>query len=270
MKWPFQKDPLDDFFKSIEWDDFFAQLITITDDERLCDRFADLVEQERPLASFDEKEPDLCVRLAWGAKGPLDNNGFGCLFNCDDKPADPNPINTRRAFEVLGLSKAVEAFDLAFSAFEDSIPPRNVEQRMKIWDAADESLRKQADEAWYDNDDVTPKVAAFIRSRKDELLLRYEFVRKWPENPFKYIFVGIGVKSSMHKPASPTIFEDEAAFTFRSNFEKVAWIEETDSARKTFGVGFGPRHPAYPKWEKWYLENRHRLVETVKRRYTGG
>ena len=274
MIWPFRRDPLDEYWQEIEWDDSFARLMETTDDERLCDGFVRLVNEERSLAAFDKREPDLCVRLVWWAKDPLDNGGFSCLFNCDDNETDPQLLHTRRAFQIIDLPNAAAAFDLAFCVFDDSMPPSKPEQRLAVWDAADESLRKRADKAWYENNDIVPTVAAFIRRHKKALLQRYEFVRKWPENPFKVLFVSIEAAEKMRregkmKPAPSNRWGDEISFNLRSVWEKHAWYQEMESARKTFGLEFGPRHPAYPKWEKWYLRNRKRLVEAVKQRYVG-
>src|SRR5215203_2183435 len=102
MIWPFQKDPIEEPWNRIDWDNSFARQITTTDDKTLCERFAVLVGQERVHASLDEDEPDVCAFLVWRAKGPLDS-GFGCLLGFDDPPVDPHLLHTRRAFEIIGL-----------------------------------------------------------------------------------------------------------------------------------------------------------------------
>jgi hypothetical protein len=269
MFWPFRKDPFDEPWKRIEWDDSFARLITATDDKTLCEGFTDLVGQERVQVSLDEDEPDVCAFLVWRASGPLDG-GFGCFLGYDHPPLDPHLLHTRRAFEIVGLMKVVEVFDLAFSAFENSILPGDIEQRLIVWEATDEAFRRRVDQAWYESNRIAPAVAAFIRAREKDLLLRYEFVRKWPENPFKYTLASTVVAAKMKlKPVSPTVIGDQSVFNLRSVYEKEAWFEELEKARKAFGRGFGPRHSGYLKWEKSYLENRKKLVEAVKQRYVG-
>jgi len=257
-------DPFDKYWRRIEWDDSFQHLIETNDDVELCDRLFLLVHQERSDEKFNENEPDLCVFLVWGALGVLDNGGFQYLFEGDYKPTDPNLCNTRRAFEIVGLRKVVKAFDVAFSAFDRSTPPKNAKQRLKIWGAADKALRDRADKAWFSNNRISHEVAAFIRRRKDELLPRYGFVRKWPENPNNYVLISAEAAAALNLELAPaTLALDGFGFNFRKSFEKTAWFKALKAARKKFGAAFGPRHVEYPNWEKWYLKNRKRLLNEV-------
>ena len=60
MIWPFRKDPLDEYWQHIEWDDSFTSLIDSADDFDLFCHLADLVKQERGSDfRYSEKSADL-------------------------------------------------------------------------------------------------------------------------------------------------------------------------------------------------------------------
>jgi hypothetical protein len=262
MIWPF-RNRFETPWKRIEWDDSFQLLIQTKDEFELCNRVFLIVQLERSDAAFNEKDADLCLLLVWGAYGILDNGGFQYLFEGDYKPTDPDLRNTRRAFEIVGLPKVVEAFDVAFSAFPESTPPSDPKQRLKTWKAADEELRGRADAAWSRNSEIVPAVAAFIRRRKKELLQRYGIVREWPQNPYSHPpldYSSIEACGESMK-ASGYLSSPLARFNVRSSCERSAWYQELNAARRKHGLEFGPNHPEYPAWEKWYLKNRKRLVD---------
>ena len=261
MLWPF-RNPFEEPWKRIEWDDSFRELLQEKDDEKLCSEVCNVVHRERSGDAFDENQADLCLLLVWIASGILDNGGFQYLMEGDFPPTDHKLVNSRKAFEVVGLPKVVAAFDLAFSVFPDGIPPADVNKRLAIWGAAGKEFEERASHEWFNNNRIAPSIAAFIRRRKKQLLRRYEYVRKWPENPFTEPPLDYSSMEACLKSMQTNGFfgSKHLRFNARSSHEKYAWYKALEAARENHGIDFGPKHPAYQRWEKWYLNNRKRLV----------
>lgn len=79
-------------------------------------------------------KPQQTVMLVYHAHGILGNGGFHYLFE-GDFPGDPEFLLTREAFKTIGATEASAAFEKAFAVFPNAIPPADINQRLKVWEA---------------------------------------------------------------------------------------------------------------------------------------
>jgi hypothetical protein len=107
------------------------------------------------------------VMLSLYADGVIRNGGFGYLFE-GDVPGDPWLRNTVEAFETLGVKSAAAAFKKALAIFPNSRPPKDIEKRLSLYVGVPFSRRQKIDEMfWNAGDEITTKVAQYIRDNRD-------------------------------------------------------------------------------------------------------
>jgi hypothetical protein len=256
------RERLDGPFHEIKWDDSFTALLDGAPDVELCAQLGLLVKRECGwMPEFDETRPDLCFRFAYCAAVDFENEGFNRIFEGDRYASDPHLLNALRAFEIIGVPKVVGAFDIAMSVFPNGIPPSNAAERFNIWSSADESITDRAHDEWHAARPLTRTFAEYIRRNRERLLKRYRFVRKWPDEPYPRSAIDALFKSEgTHSHAARDMQYDNELFSTFTDVERDAWNRELNVARKLHGEDFGPEHPRYAEWEKWYLQNRMKLV----------
>ncbi len=116
-------------------------------------------------------EPHRTVLLAYHVHGIIGNGGFQYLFEAD-LPGDPELVYTRQAFKTIKAQKASEAFEKALAVFPNSTPPRDIERRLKIYQAKytlmDAIQNKQSPDAMFMDamNDTMEKVESYIRNNQ--------------------------------------------------------------------------------------------------------
>jgi hypothetical protein len=67
------------------------------------------------------------------ADGYLGNGGFQYLFEATFN-GDPEYLLIHNAYRTIGAEEALRAFNLAFAAFPNGIPPTDKELRLELWE----------------------------------------------------------------------------------------------------------------------------------------
>jgi hypothetical protein len=105
------------------------------------------------------------VVVVWTVRGIVENGGFRYLFE-SALPGDPKFEHTLAAFETLGCSGALLALRRALDLFPEGEMPTDDRLRIEEYERQPEEVRDAIDvQFWEALDDITRKLADFIRSR---------------------------------------------------------------------------------------------------------
>ncbi len=77
-------------------------------------------------------KPQQAVLAVVNSHGLIGNGGFQYLFE-GDLPGDPGFVITREAYKTIGATDAIAAFDKAFAVFPNSMPPADIDERLRLW-----------------------------------------------------------------------------------------------------------------------------------------
>lgn len=111
------------------------------------------------------------IMLVWHSSGIIDNGGFEYLFS-GDFDGDPGYRLTAEAYRTVRLTRGYEAFQEAFQLFPNGQMPKDVDERMEMYELADESVRMEINRKhWQDGwDDLREeKLAEYIRANISQL-----------------------------------------------------------------------------------------------------
>ena len=109
------------------------------------------------------------VLAVFHSDGILSNGGFQYLFE-GDLTGDPHFQITRESYKIIGATDATAAFDKAYAVFPDSLPPKDMDQRLSIWQSKYSLADSLTDDSSPDSlyfasmDDVMLKLTQYIRS----------------------------------------------------------------------------------------------------------
>jgi Domain of unknown function (DUF4375) len=109
------------------------------------------------------------VILTWQATGIIDNGGFRYLFEGYFK-GDPYFERTAAAFKSINASRCAEAFQEALGLFRNSMPPKDLDVREKIYLSKSESQRDAIDSKfWSASKNIRKFLASFIRENREAI-----------------------------------------------------------------------------------------------------
>jgi hypothetical protein len=148
----------------------FDHLLAEANDRDLCGGVFELL-----LANFGDDidasaldEAHRVVLLVWHVTGIIGNGGFRYLFE-GSLTGDPYFSRTAEAFRAIGCKKAADAFRKALAIFPDSMPQRNIDERLRYYLRRIKGTPTEADRQFFAAmDDVTKCLANYIRSRADD------------------------------------------------------------------------------------------------------
>jgi hypothetical protein len=112
------------------------------------------------------------VLAVYHSYGVLGNGGFQYLFE-GDLTGDPHFQITRESYATIGATTASAAFDKAYAVFPNSIPPKDMDQRLSIWGSNYRIPGSLMDDSSPDSmyfaamDDVMAKLTQYIQSRPE-------------------------------------------------------------------------------------------------------
>lgn len=112
------------------------------------------------------------VLAVFHSHGVLGNGGFQFLFE-GDLTGDPHFQLTREAYETIGADDSIAAFDKAYSVFPNSTPPKDMNQRLTIWQSNYNLADSVADDSSPDSlyfasmDDAMQNLKRYIESNSD-------------------------------------------------------------------------------------------------------
>ena len=148
----------------------FERLLVQADDHELCNgmRSRILAFHGNDLDATDIDEPERVVLLVWHVSGIVGNGGFRYLFE-GHLPGDPYFARTSESFEAIGCKKAATAIRKALSIFPDSMPHRNIDERLRFYLRRVKGTPTDIDRMFFEaSDDVTKCLADYIRARRDD------------------------------------------------------------------------------------------------------
>jgi Domain of unknown function (DUF4375) len=145
-------------------------ILRTKDDSALCSKlYARLVEHY----GGDDFDVSRCadahqvIILTWQATGIIDNGGFRYLFEGHFK-GDPYFERTAAGFKSINASRCAEAVQEALALFRNSMPPRNIVVREKIYLSKNESQRDAIDSKfWSESKYIGKFLASFIRENRE-------------------------------------------------------------------------------------------------------
>lgn len=135
-----------------------------------CDRI--LKQHGEDLQLNQIPKPQQAVLAVVHSHGIIGNGGFQYLFE-GDFPGDPGFVLTREAYKTIGATDAIAAFDKAFAVFPNSMPPADIEERLRLWQSqynlADSLTDDTSPDCLYFSamDGVLSKLDAYIRGNPD-------------------------------------------------------------------------------------------------------
>lgn len=119
--------------------------------------------------SFDPSKvpaPHRTVACIMQAHGIIGNGGFRYLFE-GDFPGDSGFALTRQAYADIDAQGAIEAFNEAFSAFPNGVPPKDLAEREKLYLAKYPGFLTPVDQKYFAaSPEVEEKLAAYIRANE--------------------------------------------------------------------------------------------------------
>lgn len=145
-------------------------LLEITDDFELCDQlFLRVVAHYGdPVDVSKCKVSEGVVMLVWQTMGIVDNGGFQYLFEGTYR-GDPYFAKTLAAFQKIPADKCAKAVTDALRLFPNSRPPRDIEQRLEIYQHARRAKRLDLDDKFHSESSEIPKLLAeYIRENREE------------------------------------------------------------------------------------------------------
>lgn len=114
------------------------------------------------------KEQDQVVILVWHASGIIDNGGFQYLFEGDFK-GDAGFAKTAGAYKTVKAAKCAEAVEEALALFPGSMPPLDIEKRLKVYQAVNAAKRQEIDNRFFgESKEIKTLLAKYIRENSDE------------------------------------------------------------------------------------------------------
>lgn len=144
-------------------------LLDETDDDRLIDevwkrliaRWGAMTEASRlpPIARN--------VIVTYSAGGIIDNGGFRYLFE-HRFVGDEDFVYTAAAFRAIG-SRGADSVAGALALFSNNSPPADIQERLAIYLAVPDEIRERIDNSFYKSADWQGKLAAYVRSHREEL-----------------------------------------------------------------------------------------------------
>jgi len=113
---------------------------------------------------------EIIVTLIWHSGGIISNGGFSYLLEGDFN-GDIGYTITAECFNKIGAVKSYNAFLGVFSLFPESKIPVNRKERIKIYECADQELRKRLDREFWDDDEVMRgKLFEYIMENKNRII----------------------------------------------------------------------------------------------------
>jgi hypothetical protein len=107
-------------------------------------------------------------RCSPDAHGIVDNGGFQYLFEGTYR-GDPYFAKTLTAFQKITADKCAKAVADALCLFPNSRPPRDIEQRLEIYQQARSAKRLDVDDKFHSESSEIPKfLAEYIRENREE------------------------------------------------------------------------------------------------------
>jgi hypothetical protein len=131
-----------------------------------------------------DKEPFECrvVTLAWFTLGIVGNGGFRYLFSADIN-GDPQYKLSVGAFDAIGAEAAHGAFRDALALFPNSIPPKDLEGRNRIFESIPKDSTDGIESRFYKAQPETERcLAAFIQQHRPAIS---EFLRTSGKGPIR-------------------------------------------------------------------------------------
>lgn len=142
------------------------QLLANSNDRELCDGvFVHIVERHGNKLGLEKaSESERVVTLVWHSFGIIGNGGFQYLFE-GDFTGDPGFVLTAAAFRRIGCVQAAEAFEEALGLFPGNRPPKNIDDRLELYQSVPEEDRHRIDRKFWDAEsNLIATLAAFIRA----------------------------------------------------------------------------------------------------------
>jgi hypothetical protein len=149
-----------------------AELIDSAADDELCDRvFSRIAGYYGGDLDASELPGELrAVLLPYHAMGIIGNGGFNYLFEGNFR-GDPYFHLTAAGFDAIGAKAAAAVFREALALFPDAKPPRDIGERLRHYRGGSGERRHEIDcKFWKADDEVVPRMAAFIRANRAAFL----------------------------------------------------------------------------------------------------
>jgi hypothetical protein len=109
------------------------------------------------------------IMLVWHSAGIIGNGGFEYLF-AGEFPGDLDFHITAEAYRIAGIDRSYEAFQTAFSLFPNGIVPRDPQERSRLYEMANKSVREGLNrKVWHDDRVLSKKLAECIRANAPHL-----------------------------------------------------------------------------------------------------
>ena len=150
----------------------FDRLIRQSDGFELCDgTFCLISEVFGKLEVEKEVEPCRTIRLVFDSVGVIGNGGFHFLFE-RDYGGDPGFIHAAAGFKTIGAHRAYAAFKKALALFPRNSPPKDIEERLEIYESYDKATTDGIEQEFYSaGEEITRCLAKFIRENAGDIRL---------------------------------------------------------------------------------------------------
>jgi hypothetical protein len=145
----------------------FDEWLAEADDSQLCHEMCSRLEaHHQPVNASSLSAVEQVVWLVWLSKGIIDNGGFRHLFE-SDVPGDPHLALSAAAYERIGCPKRAAAFRATLAYFPGSLPPANIDKRLRNYLRQVKVWPTPEDNAYLSGEAVEAHLAAFIREHRE-------------------------------------------------------------------------------------------------------